>query len=141
MFHAINSDDDERNAEPLAHIQHHTVLEGFLAGFQKLDEEAEGEDGGEAIAEIEAGTQRGFVLFVQQQPHDEDQKVGDGFVKLCRMTGLHILVRKDESLGNMGHCAHYLTVHQVAQTDETACQRGADGNIIQYGEEFQLYAA
>ncbi len=43
------------NAEPLPHVQHHTVFKGFLAGFYKLHKEAEGEYGSEAVAEIETG--------------------------------------------------------------------------------------
>lgn len=53
MVHEVRSQQYERNAEPLPHVQHHTVFKGFLAGFYKLHKEAEGEYGSEAVAEIE----------------------------------------------------------------------------------------
>ncbi len=84
----------QRNAEPLPHVQHHTVFKGFLAGFYKLHKEAEGEYGSEAVAEIETGYSVVFVLFIQPQAYDKNQKIGDGFLKLCRVAGLHIFVRK-----------------------------------------------
>lgn len=55
MVHEVRSQQYERNAEPLPHVQHHTVFKGFLAGFYKLHKEAEGEYGSEAVAEIETG--------------------------------------------------------------------------------------
>ena len=55
MVHEVRSQQYERNAEPLPHVQHHTVFKGFLAGFYKLHKEAEGEYGSEAVAEIESG--------------------------------------------------------------------------------------
>lgn len=55
MVHEVRSQQYERNAEPLPHVQHHTVFKGFLAGFYKLYKEAEGEYGSEAVAEIETG--------------------------------------------------------------------------------------
>ena len=64
MVHEVRSQQYERNAEPLPHVQHHTVFKGFLAGFYKLHKEAEGEYGSEAVAEIETGVIGvGFVLF------------------------------------------------------------------------------
>lgn len=58
------SDKDKRNAEPLPHIEHHAVFVCFLACFDKLYEEAENEDGGEAVAEIETWKEGGFVFLV-----------------------------------------------------------------------------
>lgn len=55
MVHEVRSQQYERNAEPLPHVQHYTVFKGFLAGFYKLHKEAEGEYGSEAVAEIETG--------------------------------------------------------------------------------------
>ena len=35
MVHEVRSQQYERNAEPLPHVQHHTVFKGFLAGFYR----------------------------------------------------------------------------------------------------------
>lgn len=63
MVHEVRSQQYERNAEPLPHVQHHTVFKGFLAGFYKLHKEAEGEYGSEAVAEIETGGIAWFCTF------------------------------------------------------------------------------
>ena len=55
MVHEVRSQQYERNAEPLPHIEHHAVFVCLLAGFDELYKEAENEDGGEAVAEIETG--------------------------------------------------------------------------------------
>ena len=64
MVHEVRSQQYERNAEPLPHVQHHTVFKGFLAGFYKLHKEAEGEYGSEAVAEIETGIYSVVLYFL-----------------------------------------------------------------------------
>lgn len=60
MVHEVRSQQYERNAEPLPHVQHHTVFKGFLAGFYKLHKEAEGEYGSEAVSR---NRNRGIAWF------------------------------------------------------------------------------
>lgn len=52
--HEIDTDNNERNAQPLSHIQSHTVFKVYLVLFQELDEEAEYEYFSQAEAEEEA---------------------------------------------------------------------------------------
>ena len=56
--HAPDSNGYERYAEQLPHVQQHALLEVHLFFLQKLDEEAEGEDGCEAEAKVEACANR-----------------------------------------------------------------------------------
>ena len=51
--HEIDTDNNERNAQPLSHIQSHTVFKVYLVLFQELDEEAEYEYFRQAKAEVE----------------------------------------------------------------------------------------
>ena len=53
--HAPAAEEDEGEAEELSHVEDHAALEIDLLFLEELDEEAEGEDGGEAVAEVEAG--------------------------------------------------------------------------------------
>ena len=64
MVHEVRSQQYERNAEPLPHIEHHAVFVCLLAGFDELYKEAENEDGGEAVAEIEPRKEGGFAFLV-----------------------------------------------------------------------------
>ena len=56
--HEVESDDDERDAQQLAHIERHALLEVYLLFLDELDEEAEGEDGCQAESEIESSAYR-----------------------------------------------------------------------------------
>ena len=57
--HEIEADEDERDAEPLAHVEGHAILEADLILLEELYEEAEGEDLRHAEAEEEALTVAG----------------------------------------------------------------------------------
>ena len=52
--HKVYSDNDERDAEPLPHVQRHAIFKVHLVLFQELDEEAEDEYLRQAEAEEEA---------------------------------------------------------------------------------------
>ena len=52
--HTCYANNHKRNAELLPHIQEHVFLKIHLFLLQKFDEEAEKEDCGEAVSEIEA---------------------------------------------------------------------------------------
>lgn len=54
--HEIEADEDERDAEPLAHVEGHAIFEADLILLEELDEEAEGENLRQAEAEEEALT-------------------------------------------------------------------------------------
>lgn len=51
--HEIEADEDERDAEPLAHVEGHALLEVHLVLLEELYKEAEGEDLRQAKAEEE----------------------------------------------------------------------------------------
>ena len=71
----------------MSHIEHHAVLEIFLILFQELDKEAEGEDICQTEAEEEAAMQFLTVILIQVNHDEEQDKIGDSFVKLSRMAG------------------------------------------------------
>ena len=55
--HEIYSDDNERNAEPLPHVESHCILEIHLVFFQELYKEAEDEYFCQAKSEEETSVQ------------------------------------------------------------------------------------
>ena len=114
-IHAIHPDDDERDAEPLAHVQRHALLKGHLVRLQEFHEEAEDEYLRQAQSEVEAAAMGvgggqgcsgsllhadGFVLpslqaaAVEIQHAQAEDEVGDGLVQLCRMAGFIRLARR-----------------------------------------------
>ena len=64
MVHEVRSQQYERNAEPLPHVQRHCAFKIHLILFQELDEEAEGEYFRQAESEEETAVigQGGFGL-------------------------------------------------------------------------------
>ena len=64
MVHEVRSQQYERNAEPLPHIQRHCAFKIHLILFQELDEETEGENLRQAESEEETAVigQGGFGL-------------------------------------------------------------------------------
>ena len=64
--HEIEADEDERDAEPLAHVEGHAILEADLILLEELDEEAEGENLRQAEAEEEALTVAGTEVGEEQ---------------------------------------------------------------------------
>ena len=60
-YHAPDAEDDERNGENLSHVDGQRGLEGFLYLLGVLNEEAEGEDIGQAEAEVPAGAYLGVL--------------------------------------------------------------------------------
>ena len=52
--HEVESDEDERDAQQLSHVERHALLKIYLLLLDELDEEAEGEDGCKAESEVES---------------------------------------------------------------------------------------
>ena len=71
-YHTVDTEDDEWNTEDLSHVEWESGLEGFLDLLGVLDEEAEGEDIGQAEAEIPASADLLRHLFVER-PHDKEE--------------------------------------------------------------------
>ena len=71
-YHTIDTNDDEWNTEDLSHVEWESGLEGFLNFLGVLDEEAEGEDIGQAEAEIPACADLLRHLLVER-PHDKEE--------------------------------------------------------------------
>ena len=72
LNHAIDTNDDERNRQNLAHVDGERGLEGFLDLLGVLYEEAEGEDIRQAEAEIPAGAD--FLRhLLMERPHDKKE--------------------------------------------------------------------
>ena len=86
FYHTIDTNDDEWYREYLSHIEWERGFEGFLNLLRVLNEEAEGEDVGQAEAEIPACADfLGHLLM--QIPHDaKEDGIGDGLVELAWMT-------------------------------------------------------
>lgn len=156
--HEVNADDDKRYAEPLSHVQPHAVFEGYLILLQEFDEETEDKYFRQAKAEEEAagigqrgielhgrrlalrgaevGLQFVFLLFlsslIEVEHAQRKDEVGDGFVKLCRMTGNRVYPLEYERPGDVGRHTDDFGVHQVGQTDAAGSDGGGYGNHVEY---------
>ena len=136
--HAIDAENNERNAEELAHVEEHARLEAYLNVFGVLDEEAEGEDERDAEAEIEAFAHGNLPAAIAIPAHKEEQGVGQGLVKLAGMARIFVYFLKDKGPWNIGHFADNLAVHQVSEPNEAGCDGRGDGDIVQQLPQFHL---
>ena len=152
--HGIGGNEDKGDAEQLAHIEGHSLLEGDLFLLEELHEEAEEEDGEDAVAEVEAGADKGGAVLrlcgctvlaavgvpmVNPQAEEKDDEVGNGFVELGGMARCELAIDEgfvcveDEGPGHVGHFADDFRVHQVAQADAATGQRCGNGHVVDDG--------
>ena len=71
-YHTIDTNNDEGNRKNLSHIEWESGLEGFLDLLGVLDKEADGEDLGQAEAEIPASADL-LRHLLMQCPHDKEE--------------------------------------------------------------------
>ena len=133
------------------------MFEIHLFFLQKLDEEAEGEDGGEAKTEIKARSDGYGRLFrhalglvpppVNHSSCDENDEIGDGFIELGGMAWCQlpidegITAMEDESPSDVGRIADDFGIHQVAETDAAGGGGYGDGDIVHYHPRTELHLA
>ena len=118
--HRIPGNAHKGDAEQLAHVEGHSLFESHLFLFQEFHEEAEEEDGEDAVAEVETGADKVAALFVDVQSDKEDNQVGNGFVELGRMAWSQhavnhcLMCMENKCPGHIGHIANDFGIHQVA---------------------------
>ena len=122
--HAPQAEENKGNAEQLAHVEEHAVLEIYLVLLGVLDEDAAGEYHEEAETEEEARADLAGMATVEHPADEEEAGIAEGFVELARMAGQLIYPLEDECPREVGRTANDLAVHKVAQSDGA----GADGN-------------
>ena len=62
--HEVKTNDDERNAQPLSHVECHAFFEAHLVLFEEFNKETESEDGCQTKSEVETTVQFLIVVFV-----------------------------------------------------------------------------
>ena len=113
-YHAIDTHDDEGDAQQLTHVEGHTLFEIDLYLLQELNEETEGEDGSQTIAEEETCSYPILHLPVKDEPHNEDDEISDGLVELRGVARSQLTVDKtvvgveDETPRHVGRTADNL---------------------------------
>ena len=118
--HRITGNAHKGDAEQLAHVEGHSLFEGYLFFLQEFHEETEEEDGEDAVAKVEAGADKVAAFFVNVQSNKEDYQVGNGLIELGRMawrkyTIYHCFIGvEDESPGHIGHITDNFRIHQIA---------------------------
>ena len=133
LHHAPYAQHHEGDAEELAHVECHAYLEVALHLFEELHEEAESEDGGEAVAEEEACAYLARHAAVEPPADEAEQGVGNSLVELCRVAGKHIDLGEDEAVVATSGAPYDLGVHEVAQTDAAGGDGGGNGDVVEHG--------
>ena len=149
-----NADDDEGNAEPLAHVEGHALLKFHLDILQKLDADARAEDDDKEGPKHQAGlfvTEVTLVVHPQQDAHCH--KTEESLVESRRMTGQplawrttiarsarHVIVdsaaellrasHEDKAPWQRGGRAVNLVVGHIATTNQSANETDGDDDTV-----------
>ena len=132
--HEVDTEDDERNAEQLSHVEQHIHFKSLLHFLSVLNEETEGEDIGETETEVEARPYPIAPTAVNSQSDEEQNGIGNCLVKLSWMARRTVDALEDKRPRHIGDLTYYLRIHEVAKTDETCRDGRCNGNVVEHGE-------
>lgn len=141
--HAVETDNDEGQAEQLALVQPDGLLHGqfprLLHFLEKFHQQAEGEDGAQAVTEEEALPHPLFVFAVEPQADNEKEEVGHGLIELAGMARQGVAVlHKHKAVIGTGELAHDFGVHQVAHAYHAGGNGRGHGNVVEHAHEVHL---
>ena len=144
--HTVETDDDKGQTEQLALVQTDGLLHGQLPRFlhllEKFHQQAEGEDGAQAVTEEEALPHPMLVFAVEPQADNEKEEVGHGLVELAGMTRQGVAVlHKHKAVIRIGELAHDFGVHQIAHAYHAGGNGGGHGNVVEHAHEVHLVLA
>ena len=147
--HAVKAEEDEGDAEQLAHVEEHIVLETYLVLLGVFDEYAAGEDEEQTEAEVEARAYLGILACASflrlhglpvNPPSDEEEKgVAQGLVELPRVAWNSIHTLEDKGPGYIRGTAYNLGIHEVAHTYGTGTDGCHDAHIVEHAHDIELH--
>ena len=102
LYMAVNqeadAEKDERNAEPLAHIQNHILLESDLRLLDEFYQEAHSEAADEECTDEEAAVQFRKSVFIHQYLEHTEKEIAQGLIELGRVLRFRLTSKlEDES--------------------------------------------
>ena len=102
LYMAVNqeadAEKDERNAEPLAHIQNHILLESDLRLLDEFYQEAHSEASDEECTDEEAAVQFRKSVFIHQYLEYTEKEIAQGLIELGRVLRFRLTSKlEDES--------------------------------------------
>lgn len=102
LYMAVNqeadAEKDERNAEPLAHIQNHILLESDLRLLDEFYQEAHSEASDEECTDEEAAVQLRKSVFIHQYLEHTEKEIAQGLIELGRVLRFRLTSKlEDES--------------------------------------------
>ena len=119
LYMAVNqeadAEKDERNAEPLSHIQNHILLESDLRLLDEFYQEAHSEASDEECTDEEAAVQFRKSVFIHQYLEDTQKEIAQGLIKLGRMLWFGLSPELEyEAPRKAGHITVYFRIEEVA---------------------------
>ena len=75
-----DSEQDERNAEELSHIEDHIILKGYLRLLDELDQESGTEADNEKNTDECSPVHLLEAIFVEQNQADSEKEIGQGLI-------------------------------------------------------------
>lgn len=72
------------------------------------------------------------IVFIEEYYYQEEDKIGDCFIKLCWMLWLYVYLFENECLGYIGYFIYDFGIYQIGKVNEICCNRSGYGNYIYY---------
>ena len=129
----------ERDAEELAHVEKHVLLEAHLRFLDELYQETHSEEHHEECSYD--GTFVEFVPFciVECHQYQSENEVAEALIQLCRVLGQGFASEvEDEAPWKGGDISVDLGVEEVAQSDGEGCEADGDAEMVEYPEEVEV---
>ena len=146
LYLAVNqesySEEDERHAEPLSHIEHHILLETYLRFLDELYEETHSETSDEEGSDEESAVEVRQSVLVHKDLEDSEKEVAESLIKLGRMLRLSLSPEfKYESPRKACHITVDLRIEEVAKPDECRCKAHRDGKMVKDPHKIKVILA
>ena len=127
-----DAEKNERDAEPLTHVQNHIMLETHLRFLDELDEEAHAETSDEEGSDEEAAIKFVEPVLVHQDLEDAQKEVTESFIKLCGMLRLCLSPEfENEAPRQRSNISVYLRIEKVSETDECCGKADCDCKMVE----------
>ena len=134
-----DAEKNERNAEPLAHVEYHVLLEADLRLLDEFDEEAHAEASDEECSDEESPVKFVKPELVHQYLEDSQKEVAERLVKLGRMLRFGLSSEfENESPWKICDITVNLRIAEIAEADECSGETYCNRKMVKNPHEIEV---
>ena len=130
---------DERNAEPLSHIQNHILLEAYLRFLDELYEETHSEKDDEEYTDEGSPVDLAQSELVKADEDNSEKSIAQSLIKLGRMLGESLAAQvEDETPRKICDITVDLGIAEISKSDEHGCETDRNAEMIKNPYEIKI---